>query len=86
MHRTHTLCLMAHALQGKPRTIESWQELILLPTTWADVAFVQLIADHFRVSFHHIGVNDLSHVFDMGTIMPCDQGHTWCCTVHPDAM
>ena len=62
----------AHALQGKPRTIETWQELILQPATWTDVAFVQLTADLFKVSFHHIGVDDLSTVFDMGTISPCD--------------
>ena len=62
----------SHALQGKPRTIETWQELILQPATWTDVAFVQLTADFFRVSFHHIGVDDRSSVFDMGTISPCD--------------
>lgn len=62
----------SHALQGKPRTIETWQELILQPATWTDVAFVQLTADFFKVSFHHIGVDDLSSVFDMGTISPCD--------------
>ena len=61
-----------HALQGKPRTIDSWQELILQPATWTDVAFVQLVSDFFKVSFHHIGVDDLSSVFDMGTISPCD--------------
>ena len=60
------------ALQGKPRTVATWQELILQPETWTDVAFVQLAADLFRVSFHHIGVDDLSTVFDMGTITPCD--------------
>ena len=62
----------SQALQGKPRTIETWQELILQPATWTDVAFVQLTADFFRVSFHHIGVDDRSSVFDMGTISPCD--------------
>ena len=60
------------ALQGKPRSVATWQELILQPETWTDVAFVQLAADLFRVSFHHIGVDDLSSVFDMGTITPCD--------------
>jgi len=51
-------------LQGKPRTIETWQELILQPAwaTWTDMAFVQLTADFFKVSFHHIGVDDLSTV------------------------
>ena len=63
----------SHALQGKPRTIETWQELILQPATWTDVAFVQLTADFFKVSFHHVGVDDLSSVFDMGTISPCDK-------------
>ena len=63
----------SHALQGKARTIETWQELILQPATWTDVAFVQLTADFFKVSFHHVGVDDLSSVFDMGTISPCDK-------------
>ena len=63
----------SHALQGKSRTIETWQELILQPATWTDVAFVQLTADFFKVSFHHVGVDDLSSVFDMGTISPCDK-------------
>ena len=62
----------AHALQGKPPTVQTWQELILQPATWTDVAFVQLVADVFKVSFHHIGVDDLSTIFDMGTISPCD--------------
>ena len=38
----------SYALQGKPRTIETWQELILQPATWTDVAFVQLTADFFN--------------------------------------
>ena len=61
-----------HALQGKPRTIATWAELIVLPETWTDVAFTQLTSDLFQVSFHLIGVDDLSSVFDMGTISPCN--------------
>ena len=59
-------------LHGKPRTAETWRELIVHPTTWTDVAFTQLVADKFEVSFHHLGVDDLSNIFDMGTISPCD--------------
>lgn len=61
-----------HSLRGKPPTIASWVELIVHPDTWTDVAFTQLTSDLFKVSFHMIGVDDLSTVFDMGTMSPCN--------------
>ena len=60
------------ALQGKPPTLATWAELIVEPDTWTDVAFTQAASDLFKASFHLIGVDDLSTVFDMGTISPCN--------------
>ena len=60
------------ARQGKPPTVETWCELIKLPLTWSDVAFTQIVADLAMISFHHLGVDDLSDLFDMGTIGPCN--------------
>lgn len=59
------------ARHGLEPTIDSWQRLIRLPDTWTDVAFTQAVADLCGVAIHMIGCNDLSEVWDMGTITPC---------------
>ena len=61
-----------HALYGRERTVQSWRELIVLPDTWTDVAFTQLAADLRGAHVHLIAVDDLSKVWDMGTISPCN--------------
>ena len=61
-----------HAMHGLERTVESWRQLIVRPDCWTDVAFTQLAADLRRAHIHLIAVDDLSKVWDMGTISPCN--------------
>ena len=56
-----------------PPTVESWCRLIVIRHTWTDVAFTQLVADLYSCAIHMLGVDDLSQVWDMGTLSPCDK-------------
>ena len=49
----------ASALAGKPRTLQTWCDLIEIADTWTDVAFVAGVANCFQVAIEIKGVNEL---------------------------
>ena len=53
-------------------SIEAWSAAILHPETWTDLAFTQIVADLFSVAVSVTGVNDLSEIFALGIVGPCD--------------
>ena len=62
----------ADARKGATPSVAGWCDLIRRPETWTDIAFVAAVADKFRSSVTLEAVDDLSHTWSMGSIMPCN--------------
>ena len=53
------------------QTVEGWCSSIAKPTSWTDLAFLQVAADCYNVAIYIHTVDDLSNVGNLGAILPC---------------
>ena len=68
------VCLLAWPDRDldKEVSVAAWAGAIAQPATWTDLAFVHVVADAYGVSIDAMCVDDLSEVWHMGRIMPCE--------------
>ena len=53
-------------------TVEAWAEAIAKPESWTDLAFLHCVADAYSVAIDILAVNDLSAVWSLGRLLPCE--------------
>ncbi|KAL3926769.1 MAG: hypothetical protein SGPRY_003147, partial [Prymnesium sp.] len=60
--------------RGNDPPVENWAEIILSPTAWTDLAFVQVVSDFYSVCVAITGVDDVDRVlFPMFVIEPTNE-------------
>ena len=58
---------------SKPATVGAWAAAIAQPATWTDLAFLHCVADAFEVDIDTLVVNDLSELWHLGCLEPCEK-------------
>ena len=53
-------------------TVQTWCSLVARPATWTDLAFLHVLADACKAAIDVTVVNDLSKVWHLGLIEPCN--------------
>ena len=53
-------------------TVNLWAEAIAQPATWTDLAFLHCVADAYSVAINTVVVTDLSEIWHLGKLLPCD--------------
>ena len=55
-----------------PLTVDAWRDLIAQPETWTDLAWLHSVADMCKVTIDVTVVNDLSAIWHLGALTPCN--------------
>ena len=67
-----------HALEGRTASFNLWCELMVLPATWIDFAFLVVSAECFSVAIASTGVDDRGNVFPVSLLEPLqDSPKAW---------